>query len=128
MQQYFLNDLNLQRLSMANNTAWTYQQATAFVLDNYILEDTAPTKGFLTYLNTLRITEDNPAINSAISALGLASLSNIEMAPGLMASARKEYATALRWTNSMLRDPSQSTADATLAAVILLGMFEVRRN
>jgi hypothetical protein len=126
-QQDFVNDMNLHGMSVANYSAWTYDVANSFVLNNYILEDTVPGngKGFLSYINNLRVTDNNPAINAAISALGLASLSNIEMAPGLMASARKEYATALRWTNSMLRDPTCSTADSTLAAVILLGMFEV---
>jgi hypothetical protein len=104
-------------------------QATCFVLHNFVLDSVRPEKGigYLRYLRSLCAAENNPAITSAIAAMGLASLSNINMQPALMMTARKEYASAVACTNSALRHPTLWKADSTLAAVILLGMFEVSK-
>ncbi|KAL3465919.1 hypothetical protein BJX64DRAFT_284853 [Aspergillus heterothallicus] len=67
----------------------------------------------------------NSAVNAALNAVGLAVMSNIRMAPQLLLAARREYTTALSRTNYALGDPVLSRGDDTLAAVILLGMFEV---
>lgn len=64
----------------------------------------------------------SPAVSMALTAVGLASLSNIRKSAGLMAIASKEYTEALSLTGTALGDP---TSDATLAAVLLLSMFEV---
>lgn len=64
----------------------------------------------------------SPAVSMALTAVGLASLSNIKKSAGLMTAANKEYTEALRMTGTALNNP---TSDATLAAVLLLSMFEV---
>ncbi|CAI7628229.1 unnamed protein product [Penicillium discolor] len=64
----------------------------------------------------------SPAVSMALAAVGLASLSNIRKSAGLMAIASREYTEALSLTGTALSDP---TSDATLAAVLLLSMFEV---
>lgn len=64
-------------------------------------------------------------MSSAVAALGLATLGNIKTAPSIMMAAREEYAKALSCTNYALDDPILSKSDFTLAAVIVLGMFEV---
>ena len=64
-------------------------------------------------------------LTAAISSVSLAGLANVKSAPAVMASARSEYASALRQINVALRDPGQVKTDSTLTAVILLSMFEV---
>lgn len=53
-------------------------------------------------------------------------MSNRQMSPDLMQSAYSEYSTALLATNRALQDPAMYKSDSTLAAVMLLGMYEVR--
>jgi hypothetical protein len=79
----------------------------------------------MSYLLPLIQNPQNAALNAALNAVGLAALSNIRMSPRMMLKARREYTTALSQTNHALRDPFLSKQDDTLAAVVLLGMFEV---
>lgn len=103
-------------------------RATCFVLYQYVLDGAKRSRGYLSYLRTICAVEDNPAVMAAMSALGLGSLSNLNADTTLMVNARKEYTVALAAANEALRDPASITADSTLAAVILLGMFEVRTH
>jgi hypothetical protein len=79
----------------------------------------------MSYLVPLIEDPQNFAVNSALNAVGLAALSNIRMSPQMMLKARREYTAALSHTNQALRDPIKSKQDDILAAVVLLGMFEV---
>ncbi|KAJ5606209.1 C6 zinc finger domain protein [Penicillium lagena] len=81
-------------------------------------------EGMLPYIPHLLDTDPSPALQAAIKAIGLASMSNARMSAELMRAARKEYSTALLATNSALQDPIQFKSDSTLAAVMLLGMYE----
>lgn len=58
-------------------------------------------------------------------ALGLATLGNIKMSRAILIAAREEYVKALSHTNKAIGDPFLSKSESTLAAVIVLGMFEV---
>lgn len=85
----------------------------------------SPHSGHMSYLIPLVSDPQSSAINAALNAVGMAALSNIRMSPRMMLKARREYTTALSQTNHALRDPVLSKRDDTLAAVVLLGMFEV---
>jgi hypothetical protein len=69
-------------------------------------------------------------LQHAFNACALASLGNRVSADGLdfRDRAYNEYTRALSATNTALQDPEASKTDAVLAAVLLLGMFEVRCN
>lgn len=67
----------------------------------------------------------NSAANAAVSAVALATLSNIRLAPKTMRKAQQEYTKALSMTNLALQDPLMCRTDDTLAAVVMLGIFEV---
>jgi phosphoribosylformylglycinamidine (FGAM) synthase PurS component len=84
-----------------------------------------PRGGHMSYLVPLINDPRNSAINAALNAVGLAALSNIRLAPQMMLKARREYTTALSQTNHALKDSVMSKRDDILAAVVLLGMFEV---
>ncbi|TGJ81415.1 hypothetical protein E0Z10_g7358 [Xylaria hypoxylon] len=81
--------------------------------------------GPMSYLVLLIEDPRNTAVNTALDAVGLAALSNIRLSPRTMLKAQREYTKALSQTNRALRDPIMCKADDTLAAVVLLGIYEV---
>ncbi|KAL3470775.1 hypothetical protein BJX99DRAFT_238891 [Aspergillus californicus] len=101
--------------------------ARGFMFSNYLSGSPGSNKGYLAYMSSLAKEPQvwESAAGSALTAVGLATMSNMRMAPQLMLAARREYTTALSRTNAALMDPVLSKADDTLAAVVLLGMFEV---
>ena len=60
-----------------------------------------------------------------VSAIGLASISNLKRSPKVMVAASQRYSGALRAINSSIQDSSSASTDQTLIAVMLLGVFEV---
>jgi hypothetical protein len=64
-------------------------------------------------------------LESSMSSVGLAMMSFLRESPSLRLCARKAYASALRLTNAALSDRTEATTDTTLAAIILLSLFEV---
>lgn len=97
--------------------------AKAYLFCNYM--SGGPRADHMSYLVPLIKDPQNFAVNAALNAVGLAALSNIRMSPQMMLKARREYTTALSHTNQALQDPIKSKQDDTLAAVVLLSMFEV---
>ncbi|OQE41193.1 hypothetical protein PENCOP_c005G05795 [Penicillium coprophilum] len=84
-----------------------------------------PCGGHMSYLLPLMKGTRNSPVLTAMAAVGLAAMSNIRLSPRMMLQARKEYTAALSQTNHALRDPVLSKRDDTLAAVVLLSMFEI---
>lgn len=82
---------------------------------------------FADHIHPLSLPSQNGAspLSASIISVGMAGLSNTKKAPRIMIEARRQYVMALNMTNKALRDPSQARTDSTLAAVVLLGMFEV---
>ena len=67
------------------------------------------------------------ALASSFQAVAMASIANRPntKASGLMTQAIGHYAKALKVVNIALQNPLQQKSDQTLAAVIMLGFFEV---
>ncbi len=65
------------------------------------------------------------ALRATIEAVGMAGMSNVSHAPLLASRSKQRYCEALAAVKLDLADPVQAAADATLMAVILLGLFEV---
>jgi hypothetical protein len=105
-------------------------RAIEFFMVNYVSQTTCnaefTTLGSFDYLPALY--SDAPKdsmLYIVISALGLVGLSNISSNAGLLVSARRLYAKAMRLCNAALSDASEATSDCTLATVMLLVLFEV---
>ncbi|KAK0732430.1 hypothetical protein B0T21DRAFT_384718 [Apiosordaria backusii] len=64
-------------------------------------------------------------LRAAIEAAGLAGLSNINPSPQLSIQSKQQYRDALTAVKEALSNPSQAADDATLMAVILLGLYEM---
>lgn len=102
-------------------------QATCHFVSNFILMPQAgSTRGFLDFLVPLLATEGaNSHLQHAFNACSMALLNNRASSRNNFADqALNEYTQALKGTNVALRDPEAQKADSTLAAVILLGLFE----
>jgi hypothetical protein len=101
-------------------------QGVAFFMANYVNKGIGSFRGFQEYLPTLYREEGyQAALSTAITAAGLASLSNVAKQPNVSAPARQMYLQALRLVSEALADPLQVKSDQTLAAVMLLGLYEV---
>lgn len=106
------------------NLAYPEQEiARSYLYVNYMTG--GPRCGHMSYLLPLMEGSRNSAANAAVSAVALATLSNIRHSPKTMRKAQQEYATALSKTNQALQDPFMRKTDDTLAAVVMLGIFEV---
>ncbi|KAI1121820.1 hypothetical protein F5Y10DRAFT_255475 [Nemania abortiva] len=81
--------------------------------------------GHMAYLLPLIEDPQNMAVNTALDAVALAAFSNIRLSPRTMLRAQREYTAVLSRTNRALRDPILCKTDDTLAAVVLLGIYEV---
>ncbi|GKZ42806.1 hypothetical protein AbraIFM66951_002739 [Aspergillus brasiliensis] len=101
----------------------TAELAKGYLFVNYIAK--GDRGAYMPYLSTLTERLENSAVNDALTAAGLAALSNIYRAPQLMHTARQHYMTALSQTSSSLSNASLCMRDETLATVVLLSMFEV---
>lgn len=107
----------------------TEQLANCHFFSNFILVPRQGcTRGFMDYLLPLMRSElSNGHLQHAFNACSLAHLgnrvkSNSEDIPN---KALAEYTKALSATHMALQDPELSKTDATLAAVLLLGLYEV---
>ncbi|KAJ5121846.1 hypothetical protein N7448_002977 [Penicillium atrosanguineum] len=111
-------------LSPRRGPAYPVQElAKGYLFSHYM--SGGPRGGHMSYLIPLINDPRNSAVNAALNAVGLAALSNIRLAPQMMLKARREYTIALSQTNHALKDSIMSKRDDILAAVVLLGMFEV---
>lgn len=79
----------------------------------------------MAYLLPLMKDAQNHALDAAVTAVALAALSNIHASPKTMLKAQIEYSAALSATNQALRDPGICKRDDILAAVVMLGIFEI---
>jgi hypothetical protein len=70
-------------------------------------------------------TEARIALESVTAAAGLAGLANSTCSQNLVPEAYRLYGVAIRQIQQALRDPLQVHSDETLAAVMLMGTFEV---
>ena len=103
-------------------------QATTFFFGNYVLgTELLNTCGNYQYLSTLHASEQfGPGLRQCVVAVGLAGLANFWKASNIMARSRRTYSSALRFVNTCLGDREEAKSDQTLAAIMLLGLYEVR--
>ncbi|KAI1371010.1 hypothetical protein F4677DRAFT_450843 [Hypoxylon crocopeplum] len=101
-------------------------QASCHFVSNFILVPReGNTRGFMDFVIPLLKQDPHGHLQHAFSACSMAFLNN-RGGTGSMFSdkALHEYTKALTGTNAALRNPDTQLADSTLAAVLLLGLFE----
>lgn len=83
----------------------------------------SPFEAYLSELYTTNTKLDD-ALSSAIHAASFAAFSQRIRDPHCLEASRRRYALALTRTNASLACPQSAVLDKTLAAVLLLGLFE----
>jgi hypothetical protein len=106
------------------------QQAMNYFLANWVLVpkpgQVVVTRGFLDYIVPLIKNEPpNSHLTASFEAVSLASLGNRPETKMLLGVAWQKYTRALSLVNRALAQPFVQKSDQTLAAVLLLGHFEV---
>ncbi|KAI1458523.1 hypothetical protein F4805DRAFT_115543 [Annulohypoxylon moriforme] len=103
-------------------------QASCHFVSNFILvppEGEGNTRGFMDFIIPLLKSDPHGHLQHAFSACSIAFLNNRGGSEARFSErALHEYTKALNGTNSALRNPETQLADSTLAAVLLLGLFE----
>ena len=104
----------------------TEAQATCFFFGNYVLgTEMLNTCGNFQYLSAIYARQSvGVPLRQAVSAIGLAGLSNFWQAPIIMTQARRAYCSALRLVNSGLCNVEEAKSDQTLVAIIMLSCYE----
>ncbi|PQE13390.1 negative acting factor protein [Rutstroemia sp. NJR-2017a BVV2] len=106
-------------------TASLEERAICFFLANYVLIPHGPIRcGFLGFLIPLMRIAPSKILSDALTAVALATFGNQPNAKMLKPKAEQAYAKALRQTTTAIANPKQALEDSTLAAVLLLGLFE----
>jgi len=112
-------------------------RGTAFFVHQYVSSGTdySAARGNHEYLPKLlgttspdrqpNLTAARIALESVTAAAGLAGLANSTCSQNLIPEAYRLYGNAIRQIQQALGDPFQIHADETLAAVMLMGTFEV---
>ncbi|KAI0156324.1 hypothetical protein BJ166DRAFT_354296 [Pestalotiopsis sp. NC0098] len=102
-------------------------RADCYFVSNFILmPQSGSTRGFFDFLMPILKSEGPDShLQRAFNACSMALLNNCAGARNQYADkALNEYTHALTGTNRALRDPEAQKTDSTLAAVLLLGLFE----
>ncbi|KAI0157075.1 hypothetical protein GGR52DRAFT_586897 [Hypoxylon sp. FL1284] len=101
------------------------QQAACHFASNFIMSPREGNRGFMDFVVPLIKQEKQDHLQHAFNACTMAFLNNRGGTGGRFADkALREYTKALNGTNTALRSPNTQLSDSTLAAVLLLGLFE----
>lgn len=105
------------------------QQATCFLLSDYVLISDSPggRRGHYKFAYNLLTRAEGPSrcLLSAFKAVSFVALASKPGASHLVIEAESHYSKALREVNRAIQDPWQVKRDDTLAAVLLLALYEV---
>ncbi|KAI1135457.1 hypothetical protein F5Y05DRAFT_416133 [Hypoxylon sp. FL0543] len=107
------------------NVPVEHQASCHFVSNFIMIPREGTTRGFMDFIIPLLKQEPRGHLQHAFNACSMALLNNRGGTGGRFADkALQEYTKALNGTNTALRNPDTQLTDSTLAAVLLLGLFE----
>jgi hypothetical protein len=119
-------------IALMYNLAPTCQErGTAFFFSRYVaIDDTCCHQRFDFVYDIWKPASLAPerqldGVMASMTAVGLVGVSQLTGSTELMEAARKSYGTALRLTNTALRNPKEAVKDSTLLAILILGLFEM---
>jgi hypothetical protein len=99
------------------------EQGVQFYINRYLIghPDEPRSAGDLTSTEWLW----DPSLQDIMTAVGLASLSNLRGDKALMSTARQRYVKALRQTGQLIQTTAVPDFEVTMRGVVMLAMFEV---
>lgn len=102
------------------------EQATCFFFQNYVLQQDLYSRGNFQYLSDIYDCEEvGEGLADSISSLGLVGLAHFWGASSILAHASAKYNSALMTISTQLRTIEGAKSDQTMAAIMLLGLYEV---
>ncbi|KAL2072461.1 hypothetical protein VTL71DRAFT_11804 [Oculimacula yallundae] len=105
------------------------QQAPCFFISNFVIAPRSQARGYFDFLvPMLKHESPDSHLSLAFSAVAMAALANRPNTRGqrmLFGQAIGHYTRALKATNLALQSPVHQKTDTTLAAILMLGFFEV---
>jgi len=107
------------------------QQAPCFFISSYVLTENHASKGYFDFLiPMMKAEKPDSHLAIAFSAVAMAALANRpnSRGTGLMQRAIGQYSKALKAINIALQDPVLQKSDQTLAAILMLGFYEVSNS
>lgn len=127
------NQPNQQYLCTRQVSPPVVDQATAFFFNHYVFgasqQSHIAIRGHHEYLPALyRACSPSGALATITAAAGLASLANAGNSSTWSGKAYVLYGKALHQIQKALSDPLELKSDQTLAAVMLMGTFEVKSH
>lgn len=119
-------DSLIESVPLPMSPDWSSQAPCLFFAD-YVFVSKMPgtPSGYLEFLPNLCAGSQSVCLMQALDAVSFANLTNQSNLAWLNRRARRSYGKALVSINAALRDAQEVTRDSTLAAVFLMGMFEV---
>jgi hypothetical protein len=127
-----VTEIGVTKVNMMTLSVPVEQQAPCFFLSNYVLTPTSDAdtpRGYFDFLGPLMRGEGpDTQLTLAFSAVSMASLANrpsSKHSADLKHIAITQYTRALKATNLALQNPTLQKTDQTLAAVLMLGFYEV---
>ncbi|RDW66630.1 hypothetical protein BP5796_09379 [Coleophoma crateriformis] len=113
-----------------NPTTPLESQVVCFFIDNFVLKPTVgSSRSFMEFilpalLNETSLSSTSSPLASAVFAVALAFFGNCK-SKSLRSTASKHYVTAIHQLNKALQDPDRAFEDETLAAILMMALFEV---
>ncbi|KAJ5934210.1 hypothetical protein N7466_003757 [Penicillium verhagenii] len=96
-----------------------------YFISTVITPRASDSRGYYDYVPEIFLREEhNEAMLLAVSAVGLAAMSNINHVPQWLHHSQAQYANAVRLVNRSLQSPTQVRRDSTLVTVSVLGLYD----
>ncbi|KAF2730908.1 hypothetical protein EJ04DRAFT_555058 [Polyplosphaeria fusca] len=102
--------------------------AIAFFMQRYAIGLDQPATEAHMYNQHISTLGFHPLVANAMTAMGLAGISNLYFDTNLNREATRWYSKALKSLNEALASPTECTADNTLASILMLSLFEATNN
>lgn len=118
---------DIQMLSMISLGLGTSpeEQATCFFFQNYVFQHDIYSRGNFQYLSDIYDSEEvGEGLADSVSSLGLVGLAHFWGASSILAYATAKYNSALMTISGQLRSTEGAKSDQTMAAIMLLGLYE----
>ena len=103
-----------------------YDQAVAYFISNYVLQDSGSKMSYFDYLpQAIGRTDSISPLLSVVKSIGLAGIGHTQHDPQVQLVSTREYSAAISGINTALQDPTRAKKDETLMTVFLLALYEV---
>lgn len=100
------------------------QLGAGFFFSKYMTSDPPFASGYRAWLGRLYMDNEQDVLGSTVRAVGLAGISNVFSSSQISSEAKRAYCQALTFLGAALDDCNSARSDATLMAIILMGLFE----